>query len=678
MVGPFHFSNLFGHLAKLVLPDSRANQMHSFAAWLRAFGELSRAAGCPRHCGPGILPGFEPASLKTTRFRHGSTCLRLVAAFAFVALCIAVPASAAEVDATLNRETVPAGNAALLTLNIAGSKLGGVEIPEVENLIIQGREQRRQVQSVNGQTSVSLIYTYVVVSETPGTYQIPPFTVTIDGQNLTTKPLTLKVLAAAATQPPAGSPPLPPGAGEPPDTNSKRFGFLTVDLLTKDRNYLYVGEIAPVRIRAWIPAGAQVQPRSGIQPEAKAFTLHNVSNQPQQSEETRDGKSYLVVTWFGGISATKTGTHPASLSWEATVAVRDTSALKPGRRAGSGFGDPLLDSLFDRVSTPMIPKEVTLKSDDQEIEVRPLPAAGRPAGFSGAVGNFQFDGTQIPAKWTTGEPQQVLARLAGSGNFGLLNAPQLTPPDAWKSYPGKSDITPGDLAAFSGKKTFQFSAVPRKGGAQKVALTFSFFDPATGTYQSLTSPPQEIQVSGADIADDPPPNVSATKDPDKPNDQLVGQHLVMSPPGSLVPLVARPAFIRLLGLAALLCLLGIPLAWLRHRHTDPARRARAAMETATRGALHAAARCADSRDVAGFFEAARHAIQLRLGALWNQPAPAITLAEISARIPAESPVARFFHEADLSAYGGHAGGDILPQWRELLTEAIASLTPTAR
>ena len=64
--------------------------------------------------------------------------------------------------------------------------------------------------------------------------------------------------------------------------------------------------------------------------------------------------------------------------------------------------------------------------------------------------------------------------------------------------------------------------------------------------------------------------------------------------------------------------------------------------------------------------------------LSGQPAPAITLAEISARIPAESPVARFFHEADLSAYGGHAGGDILPQWRELLTEAIASLTPTAR
>jgi len=610
-----------------------------------------------------------------------SACLRLVAALCLIAVGTAVPARAAEVDATLDRETVPAGNGALLTLNIAGSKLGGIEIPEVEDLIIQGREQRRQVQSVNGQTSISLTYTYAVGSNTPGTYQIPPFSVTVDGQKLTTKPLILKVLAAAANQPPAGIPPLPPGAPppaeEPPDTSSKRFGFLTVEPAASQRKHVYVGEIAPVRIRAWLPEDARAQLRSGIQPEGKAFTLHNVSAQPQQGTEIRDGKRYTVVTWYGGISATKAGKYPASLSLDATVAVRDASAPKPGRRAGGPFDDPLLDSLFDRVSTPMIQKDVTLKSDDQEIEVRALPAAGRPDGFTGAVGDFKFEACEIPAAWSTGEPQQISARLGGTGNFTLLAAPGLTPPDAWKTYPGKGDFTPRDEAAFAGSKSFQFNAVPRKGGPQDVALSFSFFDPDAGAYKTLTTPPKSIKVSGADLVDARSNIPAAAREPDTPNDQLVGQHLALTPPSSLVPLVSRPAFVRLLGLAALLCLLGKPLAWLRHRRCDPARRARAAMEKATREALHAAAHCADARDVAGFFEAARRAIQLRLGALWNQPAPAITLAEISARIPAESPVARFFREADLSAYGRHAGGDILPQWRALLTEAIASLTPSA-
>ena len=104
---------------------------------------------------------------------------------------------------------------------------------------------------------------------------------------------------------------------------------------------MYVGEIAPVRIRAWLPADARVQLRSGIQPEGKAFTLHNVSDQPQQTSEIKDGKRYHVVTWYGGISATKAGNYPASLSVDATVAVRDTSAPQAPPTDGRTFRRPV-------------------------------------------------------------------------------------------------------------------------------------------------------------------------------------------------------------------------------------------------------------------------------------------------------------------------------------------------
>jgi len=608
--------------------------------------------------------------------RRGAACLTLVAALISLAIGLAATAAAAAVDASLDRDSVPAGNAALLTLNITGSKVGQIELPEVANLIIQGRGQSRQIQMNNGQTSVSLTCTYAVGSITPGTYQIPPINVSVDDQNLATKPLTLKVLDAGAAQPPppSGAPP----AGEAPDTSGKRFGFLTVELLVKDRNYLYVGEIAPVGIRAWLPEDSRVQLRSGIQPEGKAFTLHNVSERPQQSTEIKDGKRYTVVTWYGGISATKAGKYPASLSLDASVAVRDTAAPKPRRRSGGPFDDPFFDSVMDRLNPPMIEKEVTLKSDDEELEVRPLPSAGRPDGFTGAVGDFHLDSWEIPTNWKTGEPQQISASLSGSGNFTLLNAPGLTPPGAWKTYPGKNDLTPRDAAAFSASKRFQFSAVARHGGQQDVALTFSFFDPAAGAYKTLTSPPKTINVSGSDLVEAQPNLTTAAKPPAPPKDPLVGQHATLSPVASLLPLCARPAFIRMLGLAGLLCMVGIALAGLRHRRTDPARRAHAAMEMATGEALQVAARCADLRDVAGFFEAARRAIQVRLGALWNQPAAAITLAEISARLPADSPITKFFHEADLSAYGRHAAADMLPQWRALLAAALASLTPTTR
>lgn len=615
------------------------------------------------------------ASVKTLTLWVLAACM-LTSAFLIGSV---VAAAEVEVEAQLDRDTVTAGNGALLTLRISGGRAGQPEIPEVANLIIQSRGQSQQMQMFNGNTTISVTYNYVVGSNTPGDYQIPAIDIMADGKKHSTRPLKLKVLDASAGQPPAGMPPNPAGsqpaaAGEP-DAGGNRFGFLTVVPVANDRKYVYVGEIAPVRIQAWIPADARAQLRSGIQPEGKAFTLHHVSDPPQQTQEIKDGKRYLVVTWFGGISATKAGKYPASLSVNATVAVRDTSAPKPRRRMGGPFDDPFFDRVLDDMNVPMIQKDVTLKSDDQEIEVRPLPADGRPNGFTGAVGDFRIDAWDIPDAWQTGEPKQVAARLSGSGNFALMNAPDLTPADGWKTYPAKGEFTPGDRASFSGSKRFQFSAVPRKGGSRDVALTFSFFDPGVGAYKTITSPVKKIQVAGQDMVDEQPAAAPSAKEPEKKiSGNLVAQHQALSPGASLVPLVDRPAFILLLAIGGLLCVLGKSLAWLRIRRGDPRRLALAAMEQATREALLSANRHAAARDVAGFFAAARLAIQQRLGALWNQPAHAITLAEIHARIPGDSPVARFFLEADHQAYGHPSTGDIQPEWRSLLDDALAYLT----
>lgn len=583
-------------------------------------------------------------------------------------------ACAAEVGAQLDRESVPAGNGALLTVEVSGSSSARPEMPEVENLIIEPRGTSQQMQIVNGRTSRSVTYRYAVGSNTPGDYQIPPIAVTVDGQKLSTQPLKLKVLDSGAAQPPAGMPQAQagPDAGETDD--GRKFGFLTVEPVLNERTHVYVGEIAPVRIRAWIPEDARAQLRSGIQPEGKAFTLHNVSDRPQQTREIRDGKRYLVVTWYGGISATKAGKYPASLSLNATVAVRDTSAPKPRRARSGPFGDPFFDDVFDDMNAPMIQKDVTLKSDDQEIEVRPLPVDGRPEGFIGAVGEFRFDGTEIPKEWKTGEPQQVGARISGSGNFALLDAPDLSPAEVWKTYPGRDEFTPGDVASFAGSKQFQFSAVPRKGGEQEVALRFSYFDPARGAYMEITSPAEMIQVAGEDLVEEEPAAAPAEPAPVKQEPQLIGQHLEPSAPGQLVPLFDRPAFVPMLATGGGLCVLGGLLGWLRVRRSDPRRRSLAAMEQAVREAMSAAGRCAAAGDVSGFFAAGRRAIQERLGGLWNQPAHAITLAEIKAWISDESPAARFFREADHHAYGRQGGGEVSPQWRALLDEAIASLS----
>ncbi|RYD29650.1 MAG: protein BatD, partial [Verrucomicrobiaceae bacterium] len=590
--------------------------------------------------------------------------------------CLFSTGDAAEVEAQLDRQAVPAGEGALLTLKIMGNTDGPPAIPEVENLILQPRGRSQQIQIFNGQRAVTTTHTFVVGSRIPGDYQVPAIEVTIAGLKYQSQPLNLKVLEAGAAQPP----PAPPQPGQPDpteeepaaDAGEKQFGFLTVDLADNTRKHAYVGEIAPVRIRAWLPQGARVQLHSGIQPEGKGFTLHNVSERPQESQETRDGKTYSVVTWFGGISATRAGKFPASLSVDATVAIRDPSAQR--RRRGGPFDDPFFGNMFD--DTPMIQKQVTLKSDDHEIEIRPLPAEGKPAGFTGAVGEFKFDTAEIPGTWKTGEPQQITTQLSGSGNFALMKAPDLAPAEAWKSYPGKDQFRASDETSFSGSKVFQFSAVPRKGGDQDVSLSFSYFDPEAEAYKTIASPVQKIRITGEDVAEDKPADAPAVKEPEKKKTgELVAQRRNHSPSATLVPLVARRAFKEMLGTSAGLCLLGAGLAVARRRRTDPRRASKAALEKDTREALEKAGA---ARDSTAFFVEGRLAIQRQLGALWNQPPQAITTSEVQARLSADSPVVRFFREADVLEYSRGGDGEVQSRWRELLDEALASLTPSTR
>jgi hypothetical protein len=166
-------------------------------------------------------------------------------------------------------------------------------------------------------------------------------------------------------------------------------------------------------------------------------------------------------------------------------------------------------------------------------------------------------------------------------------------------------------------------------------------------------------------------------EPVKPTGLPVGQHVQWTKSVPLVPLVSRPAFIPLLGTAVLLAALGGVLAVLRARRNDPRRIAEAEVERISREALRTAGQCAGAGDAAGFFAAARLAIQQRLGMRWNQPARAITLAEIEARLPGDSPVAEFFRQADHHEYHPQPGGQVLPRWQALLDEAFQDLNKEA-
>ena len=390
-----------------------------------------------------------------------------ILAFLMLALFTLATLRAAEVTATLSSPSVPAGEGAQLSIKIINGEVTALTAPEVPGLILNGPNQGRQVSIVNGVRTSAMSLTYVVGSLAAGEYDIPPFRLTVDGAEVQTQAFKLSVTPSAA-QAPAGlgtrgaaSPPAAPN----PTAGEESLGFLTVEFVSQKRQHAWVGEIAPVLIKAWLPAESRVSLTTPLQPKGSSFTLHNLSPQPRQEMEEHNGKRYLVVSWFGGLSATKAGSYPPDLSMKINIQVPDPAGQ--GQRGRDFFG---------RLIQPMIQKEVELRSKTDEsayLEIRALPVEGRPESFSGAVGKFAFGRSNIPAQWKTGEPQQIATEVAGEGNFNLLLQPTLKADKDWKSYGGQSSFAPRDAASFSGTTTYRFSQVPRQAGSQQVGLNLS-------------------------------------------------------------------------------------------------------------------------------------------------------------------------------------------------------------
>lgn len=577
----------------------------------------------------------------------------------------------AEVSAALNTNTVPAGEGATLTITVRNGRAGEPQIPQVKDFIVKGGQRGHQMSFYNGQTTSATTFSYAVGSLTPGEYTIPPITINVDGQDMQTAPLKLTV-TPSANQAPSG---IPQNSGNEPKPGTDDFGSLSVELASRDRKHVWVGEIAPVRIKAWLPADARINLTSSLQPEGQAFTLHNVSGNPQQAIEERDGKQFRTLTWYGGLSAAKAGSYPPDLKIKATVAVRDPNTLQQRRR--SRTNDPFDDPFFDRVFAPMIQKDVVLSSarEGNSIEVRALPKEGRPEDFSGAVGKFTLDSVAIPESWQTGEPQQISTAIGGEGNFNLLKQPALVPEGPWKSYPGQSDFAPKDIASFSGTQTFRFNAVAQRPGTHEAALTFSFFDPDAGTYSTLRSPARMVRVVGEPVVDSRPPQPTQPAQAPEPSDRLAPWKATAGTPLALMPPGFRPAFRNLLYTSAGVAFAGAAAAWVRRRLLHPARRAKLAQAKT----LHLALAEADSRashgDAAGFFEAARRALQFAFAPATGKHPESITLHDISSLLPGDAPALRLFHEADRFAYSAErqAGAIDLGPWRQALHAAVNAL-----
>lgn len=162
------------------------------------------------------------------------------------------------------------------------------------------------------------------------------------------------------------------------------------------------------------------------------------------------------------------------------------------------------------------PEQVVVVRQAPPVTIRaePLPDAGRPPGFSGAVGDYRLraevrreDSPLGDRPAAAGDPLVLRVELEGSGNLRAAGTPRL--PDsaevtrAFRFFdPDSTSETglreEGSGLAFGGRQIWEFPMVPEAGGVRNLAgVALDVFNPRTGAYERLASDPLRIRVEGA-------------------------------------------------------------------------------------------------------------------------------------------------------------------------------------
>jgi hypothetical protein len=143
---------------------------------------------------------------------------------------------------------------------------------------------------------------------------------------------------------------------------------------------------------------------------------------------------------------------------------------------------------------------------DAVLDVDPLPAAGRPPGFTGLVGPLWLHLTVTPERVALGASVRVALMARGGGNVWLLDEPF-----ARDAFPGTEVFPrPPELAFERGRDLIArqhigLDLVPRRTGRLRIpALAVPYFDPDGGIYRVATTGEVEVlveeQAKGAPLA----------------------------------------------------------------------------------------------------------------------------------------------------------------------------------
>jgi len=387
--------------------------------------------------------------------------------------------------ASVDKDQVSLGDRVVLTLMVTGAQNPQTpQLPASDGFDVVSGGTSSQYNIVNGSMFASRSFMYVLVPKKAGKFTVGPATVTCDGTDYKTKPIEIEVLAE-------GQAPAQQGAterGKELDLGDRIFVDLKVD-----KDEVYLNEQITLMFRLY-RADLSLDDLQYNPPVTKNFIEENVGKQ-RNYREVVDGTVYDIIELKTALFPAATGEieiTPATL--KCSILVR-SQRRRPKRQ--SPFGDMFGDSFFDDPFFDRYVKyPVELSTKPIKVKVSPLPEDGKPATFAGAVGKYEMEVAVKPARVKAGEPVTMTMKVIGRGNIASLPQPAIPNLAGFKEYEPESKVNVMDRTdTVYGEKVFEKVLVPEKAGLTEVpAAVFSYFDPETRAYRTITKGPFPIEV----------------------------------------------------------------------------------------------------------------------------------------------------------------------------------------
>lgn len=280
--------------------------------------------------------------------------------------------------------------------------------------------------------------------------------------------------------------------------------------VTVDKNKVHVGEQITTSYKLY----ARIPMQIGISklPSLNGFWTQDFDipkGAIKPTEEVVNGKKYQVfLLKKSALFPQQTGTLELDPA-EAQGVARIIQQVRQRNPFGDMFDDPAFQRAFGSLmmNDPVFNNgffntmaykdvQVHLKSTPEKITVLPLPEKDKPADFGGAVGNFNITASIDKKDFTSDDVATLTVTISGAGNLKLIEAPKLKLPNGLESYdPIVRDTITGRSTTISGSKILTYAITPQTPGDYEIpAIPFSYFNPQTGSYISLSTQPIKVHI----------------------------------------------------------------------------------------------------------------------------------------------------------------------------------------